>query len=473
MQATEERELKLSPGPDFELPAGDDPRERNFTSTYHDTEDHRLAALGITLRRRLENGRNLWQLKLPLAAGRRELEVPGGPARVPREFGDVLIAITRDRSLSPVATLRTRRTSVEVREKGSVAEVALDVVAVLDGRRVRESFAEVEVELLSGDARALGRIGKQLRRAGAVKGDGLPKLVRVLGLGQRNGAAAKDEPPLAHLQAMLSRQLEKMLQHDPGTRLGWDSEDLHDLRVATRRLRALLRAARPLLDRDWAEGLRAELSWLGSALGPARDLDVLVEHLTGELDELSEDERVAAERLVQRLDSERVEARAAMLEALESERYLHLLDAVEEAARSPRASTEDHSLLDIAADEFKRLGKAVRRLSSEPTDEELHRVRIKTKRARYAAELAEATAGKKVERFIERAKRLQDVLGEHQDAIVAEDRIRALLGSVRGTRVAFAGGRLVERERSRRRSSRAEWREAWKELERSGARAWS
>jgi CHAD domain-containing protein len=473
MRTTEERELKLSPGPDFELPPGADPRERNFTSTYLDTEDRRLAALGITLRRRLENGKNLWQLKLPVAAGRRELEVPGGPARVPREFGDVLIAITRGRSLSPAATLRTRRTSVEVREKGSVAEVALDVVAVLDGRRVRESFAEVEVELLSGDASTLGRIGKQLHRAGAEKGDGRPKLVRVLGLGQRNGTAARNAPPLAQLQAMLSRQLEKMLQHDPGTRLGSDSEDLHDLRVATRRLRALLRAARPLLDRDWAEGLRAELSWLGSALGPVRDLDVLIEHLTGELEEFSDEERLAAERLVQALDSERAEARAAMLEALESERYLRLLDALEEAARSPRASTGDRALADIAANEFKRLSKAVRRLSSDPGDEELHRVRIKTKRARYAAELAEAAVGKKAERFVESAKRLQDILGEHQDAIVAEGRIRALLGSIRGTRVAFVGGRLVERERRRRRSSQAEWRDAWKELERSGARAWS
>jgi CHAD domain-containing protein len=347
------------------------------------------------------------------------------------------------------------------------------VVAVLDGRRVRESFAEVEVELLSGDASTLGRIGRQLHRAGAEKGDGRPKLVRVLGLGQRNGTAARNAPPLAHLQAMLSRQLEKMLQHDPGTRLGSDSEDLHDLRVATRRLRALLRAARPLLDREWAEGLRAELSWLGSALGPVRDLDVLIEHLIGELAEFSDEERLAAERLVRALDSERAEARVAMLEALESERYLRLLDALEEAARSPRASTGDRALADIAANEFKRLSKAVRRLSSDPDDEELHRVRIKTKRARYAAELAESAVGKKAERFVESAKRLQDVLGEHQDAIVAEDRIRALLGSIRGTRVAFVGGRLVERERSRRRSSQAEWRDAWKELERSGARAWS
>jgi CHAD domain-containing protein len=470
---TEERELKLTPTPGFQLPQGRGARNRSFTSTYHDTEDGRLAMLGITLRRRLESGKSVWQLKLPLASGRRELEVPGGPREVPAELRRLLLAVTRGRELQPVATLRTRRASVRVQENGSRAEIALDKVSIMEGRRVRETFEEVEVELLSGTERALARIGKRLRKAGAEEGDGRPKLFRVLGLDGSTPAPSRGAPPLEHVRSMLADQVGQALRHDPGVRLDADSEDLHDLRVATRRLRAVLRAARPLLDVEWAEALRSELSWLGSALGPVRDLDVLLAHLREEIAALPRAERTPARRLVKALETEREQARAVMLEALESDRYLALLDALTEASLVPRPGVGEESLAAIAGREFRRLRKAMRNLPPEPSPEELHRARIKAKRARYAAELAERAVGKKASRFVRKAKRFQDVAGEHQDALVAEERIRALLGSVRGARVAFAGGLLVERERARRDAARAAVPAAWRTLERAGARAWA
>ena len=78
---------------------------------------------------------------------------------------------------------------------------------------------------------------------------------------------------------MLETQYRAIVEHDAGTRLGRDPEELHKMRVATRRLRAFLRTGRPLLDADWAEALRLELRWLGGVLGPVRDLDVLIGHL--------------------------------------------------------------------------------------------------------------------------------------------------------------------------------------------------
>lgn len=475
MEETHERELKLEPRPGFELPDGRRPRSRTFTSTYYDTNDRRLAAVGITLRRRIENRKSLWQLKLPLASGRRELEVAAGPAAVPEEFVELLVAVTRDRELAEAAKLRTRRTSVELVDEGAVAEVALDNVSVLDGRRVRDRFDELEVELLDGDERSLARIGKSLRRGGAADGDWQPKVFRALGIAPPGAAPVPpDAPALDHLAAMLAEQHEAILQHDPGTRLGSDPEDLHRFRVATRRLRALLRAARPLLDQNWAEGLRSELSWLGSLLGPVRDLDVMLEHLRAEIGELPRQEAAVGRRLLRALEAEYDDARAAMLGALASGRYFALLGAVEDAAAEPRAGgVEETSLREIAGGEFRSLRKRVRNLPPDPSDDELHRVRIKTKRARYAAELAEGTVGKKATKFVERAKDLQDVIGEHQDAIVAEERIRSLLESVGGARTAFAGGLLVERQRARRRAAREAWPAAWKKLERSGDRAWA
>lgn len=475
MRQTRERELKLTPGPRFELPDLDTSSNgtRRFTSTYYDTDDLRLARAAVTLRRRVENGKSVWQLKLPLDSSRREVELPGGP-RLPRKLQELLTALVRERTLAPVASLRTRRTWSQVEREGSLAEIALDSVAVMEARRVKARFEELEVELLQGDESLLDALANRLRQAGAGDGDGRPKVFQALGVDPGSAARpARDAPPLEHLKAMIGRQIAAMLSHDPGTRLAGEPEDLHQLRVATRRLRAVLRAGRPLVDPAWAESLRAELSWLGSALGPVRDLDVLLAHLREEVAGLDDEDRFAAERLLQTLEAERSEAREAMLEALESERYLRLLDALEDAARAPLARKTGLSLEKIAAAEFRRLRKAFTALGPDPSDDELHAVRIKAKRARYAAELAEVARGRKAARFIARAKRFQDVVGEHQDALVAEERIRTLLGSVRGTRVAFAGGLLVERQRARRRAARESVPGAWKKLERSGARAWS
>jgi CHAD domain-containing protein len=119
-----------------------------------------------------------------------------------------------------------------------------------------------------------------------------------------------------------------------------------------------------------------------------------------------------------------------------------------------------------------RLQKAVKALPARPADDELHQVRIKAKRARYAAELAEPELGKTGTRFIDRAKVVQDVIGEHQDACVAEDRLRAL-ALKGGGKTGLAAGRLVERQRRRKREARAAFPGAWKKLDKAGRRAFS
>ena len=98
----------------------------------------------------------------------------------------------------------------------------------------------------------------------------------------------------ATLAAELKRQYERLLAHDPGTRLGTHDEELHQFRVATRRLRAFLRAGQELLDPAWGESLRTELRWLGGELGPSRDLDVLIANLREEVEPSATMQRAAA-----------------------------------------------------------------------------------------------------------------------------------------------------------------------------------
>jgi len=235
---------------------------------------------------------------------------------------------------------------------------------------------------------------------------------------------------------LLAAQLTELESREP---LSDDPEELHKARVATRRSRAIIKAMRPI----WGDRLDAvgdELRWLGRLLGAVRDLDVLMAHLRDEEQSLDGD-GPAADAIVAAFEDERSTARADLAEALGSARYR----AVIAAFRAAIAGLPDHDddLRPVADKALRKLRKAAKDLPEDPTDEELHAVRIRAKKARYTAELA---GGKRRDRRAARLKELQDVIGEHQDAVVAEQRLR----SVASAETAVAAGRLVERERERK-----------------------
>lgn len=470
MRSTLERELKLDVDGPFALPelTGDALAGRVFVSTYHDTPNRSLGRAGITLRRRLENGKSLWQLKLPRAGKgtvRAELEEAGGPAGPPESLARLLAAHLRHGRLEPVATLRTHRSGVRVREGARpVADVTLDAVDVLDGGRAAGGFTEIEIELVEGDDRDLRRLGRVLRDAGARKSSGAPKLMRVLELPERSAPSA-DAPLLAQLRHYLAEQLSELEARDPGVRLGSDPEDVHRFRVATRRTRALVRATRPLLG-DALAPLDAELRWLAGVLGPVRDLDVLLEHLGHEVAALDADEPAGRE-ILRALAAERDQRRSELLAALASERYPALLDSFESAIALIHLLDADRGVDAVARDALRRFRKAAAKLPADPSDEALHALRIEAKRARYAAELAVLGGAGGAGRAVEAFKHLQDVVGEHQDAVVAEARLRANAAPA----TALAAGRLVERERLRKRVLRGEAPGAVAEALRAGRKA--
>jgi CHAD domain-containing protein len=112
------------------------------------------------------------------------------------------------------------------------------------------------------------------------------------------------------------------------------------------------------------------------------------------------------------------------------------------------------------------------RLPDKPSDAQLHALRIRGKRARYAAELAEATVGRPASRFLAKAKVFQDLLGDHQDAVVADATLRRWAATVVSPSTAFAAGRLAERMRLRRAAAREALPATWKKLLRRGTKAW-
>ena len=257
MRETLEREIKLAPGEGFVFPELGGRAAADAGSSSRPTTTPRICdsrAYGVTLppSRRGRNG--------PLAA-----EAPaGGCAARARAAGPGLAPpgrarraaprIPPRRQLVPVARLRTRRETI----RAHGAEIVDDSVAVLEGQRVARRFREIEVELIEGDEKdaAAAREGDAPERSALEQGALRPKLLSRARPRQRRApprTSEKDTPPGEALGIALEAEYRALLAHDPGTRRGDDPEDLHQLRVATRRLRAFLRAARPLVDKDWAD----------------------------------------------------------------------------------------------------------------------------------------------------------------------------------------------------------------------------
>jgi CHAD domain-containing protein len=272
-----------------------------------------------------------------------------------------------------------------------------------------------------------------------------------------------ESPEIRKLEAQLLAQRRSLIAHDAGTRLAVDAENLHQLRVASRRVRAFLRVARELVDAGWAAELNAALRAFGQASGDARDVDVLLEHLQSEAPTLGAPDSEAALQLIRMLERDRDDLQSHLEATLDSREHRALLEQlalpVEEAAEP-----SERTLADLAGRELRRLVAQVRALGKAPAEEKLHELRIRVKRVRYAAELGGLRGGGRTTRVIEAATSLQDILGGHQDAVVAEERIRGLARRTDDPGVAFAAGRLAERQRQRRDALQRQLPAAWRRL---------
>lgn len=278
----------------------------------------------------------------------------------------------------------------------------------------------------------------------------------------------------------MDKQLRDLLAHQDGTRAGTDPEELHQFRVAIRRLRSLLKTTS--MFGDAGDAVRDELRWLGAVTGPVRDLDVLLLRLRDDLAGFGPEDQAAAAELLSVLRSERAQAHRVLGRALSSARYADLLRAVAALAMSSEHDDEIRStdlpgtkLIASVRKPYRKLARAVGALPEDPPDDDLHALRIQGKRLRYAAETAMPSVrkkeGKQLKSVIKASRTLQDVLGEHQDAVSASTRVIDLVGRLNGAdaRVAFVAGRIVEREHARRAKVRAEWPEIWHRISDSAA----
>ena len=470
--------------------------DRHLEATYYDTADFGLVRNGITLRYRCGEDGPPWTVKLPEASSRaallrREVSFDGAPGRVPSQAADLVRAYTRSRPLVCVAHLKTDRTPVEIRgpDGGRLAEITDDRVTVY-GERGQQTggFREIEIELCDQ-----GPVGRRLMRAaisrlvaaGCQAEPPIPKVIRALGQ-PASGPPDVVVPPIGAdatvstlIRYATSRSVTQILRHDPGIRLGEDPEDVHQFRVATRRLRSDLRTFAPLLDPEPASEVRGRLRLLGAKAGAARDTDVLADRLKAKAEVLPEQDAAGVGQLLHRLDDQAREARSALLQELRSPDYDQLLDTLVVIAARPPIAAEPPGLAGQRAADlavglirrpWRRLKRAAKALGKRSPDPQWHAVRIRAKQCRYAAEAVAPVCGHQATRFAAAVAAVQEILGDHQDTVVAEAWLRNAGAGV--SPACIAAGELIAAERLERARLRSRWPKVWKRASAKKLRRW-
>ena len=507
---TIERERKFEAADDIRIPdvpgaSVIDGSDVRLTATYWDTLHRQLLRWGHTLRhRRASDGsEDGWTLKLSIPSQktkgelrRAEIHVPGSRLYPPVAIRRLARAVLRRGVLVPIAVIRTNRHRLELtgHDPEDRIELSDDHVSSVFGVRPGPAFRQIEVEAASPDASALmDEASGALVRAGAVSTD-TTKLEVVLGERPEPEIALPRTGPDIPIRDVVRQAIgsgaERLIANDPAARIGSDPEAIHQARVATRRLRSDLKTLEPLLEGSAAARVRDELHWIGGLLGSVRDADVLIEGVeeAGRTLRLGPDEMST---IGIELERDRRRSHRELVAALASRRYTALVQDLIEAAETPpladgvdgerRARPRMENLVDK---NWRRVSRAVKRLESEPDDAALHEIRKRAKRGRYAAELAAAATGEggRADRLADRLADVQDVLGELQDAVVANESLESLVRDdrleslVRDDRItgasAFAAGKLACTMGQARSDARDRWSAAWKAAKVKRLRRW-
>lgn len=472
----------------------------DIADTYFDTDDWRFYHAGYALRLRTKNGRAEATLKaverLPGALQkRREITQALDEGTFEHMFNidgavsERVHLIAGTHPIRPSVEIHTRRHTFALALDGvEIGEITLDhtIYPREDGTEPAR-LQRVEIEVAT-ETEQLNAFIEALRTECNLQASTIGKYelgLRIRGLeniGTRDlGSTIINETSTIGeaVYAALRRQFSAFLHHEPGTRLGEDPEELHDMRVASRRMRATMRTFAQMLPKR-AERIEKELKWIAGELGAVRDLDVQIEQFTQWQNITAEIDRDALQIVIDLLAHRRVAARKRMLTTLESRRYERLIAACTSVllAGAPRRASAArlHVLIvapDVIAGRYRKVSKAAKPLETSSPAKDYHRLRIRCKRLRYTLELFVDLYGKPAQEFIQLMKALQDVLGQYQDAIVAGTHLRELTNS-QGRKLPpqtiFALGAIAQRYEQQAADRRSQFPKAFRKV---SGKAWT
>ncbi|MGB3633915.1 MAG: CHAD domain-containing protein [Rubrobacteraceae bacterium] len=436
---------------------------REISDTYLDTGDWRIYLAGYALRIRHTKGKSKAEATMKLLASK--TDAPGLRSR--REISETLDSAEPEalktssgpvgkrvksligpKALRPLFEVETSRSTYGLNlDSSEVGEIALDETAIplendAKPARIRRVEVEVEPEEVSRLELFVERLRDECRLSPAIASkyeSGLFARELTPPKSPEFGPTVVDGPLSTGELAfrVLRKQFGVFLAHEPGTRIGEDPEELHDMRVATRRMRAAMKIFEKAVPVR-TQKFRSELKWVAGALGEVRDLDVQLERLDLWVSDAELQDREPLEALRAVLERQREKYRRAMLRTLNSRRYAQLVESFGEFLRcgpSRRTQASRQPILDAGPDLVRKPHRKVRKLgdqlTKESSGEKYHELRKKGKRLRYALEFVSDIYRDPAKDLVKSLKKLQDVLGEHQDAEVAASRLREL-SAVRG-----------------------------------------
>ena len=474
--------------------------------TYLDTDDWRIHRAGFALRVRSDGGTTEATLKSLHSASagvadRQELTETLNSSEVEAirdlagPVGTRVSAVSGARSLVPLFELRTSRQRFAIRKgEGTrqLGEIALDETVISRPHgEPQASLQRVEVEALTKSLGSLKSLVKTLRSNCALEVASDTKYsagLKSMGLVPPAGefAAPIDASMTISEVAManLRRYMAAWHVHESGARLGDNPEELHDLRIAGRRLDAILRQFKSYLPPELLD-LRGTMKTVMTALGHARDLDVALSELQHFSRQLPKAERAGVEPLKAHLYSERARAREQMLSVLDSiwvqknlQQLAQLLERPSTASELPAEPLATTLALqespDLLRRRFRKLRKRADLIEPDSSTEAYHEVRGQVKKLRYALDAVAALYGKPAAAAIRALRRWQDQLGVQQDAAIATRRLNALAHAHPQSIPAetlFLMGRLAEHHQGAAEQARKRYatgyrkvRQKWKKL---------
>ncbi len=467
----------------------DGPDERTLESQQYDTEDLRLACAGIALVREGNAPGVVWVLHRD---GEPPLDVPADGGELPDAVLDLVRGHLRGRELVPVAHTQTTRSVWQLLdwEGGRLGEIVGDATSAqtLGATTTVESWYVVTIEITSSSDMLLPAVEERLADIGARPAAPTPVLARLLPVAATSGrrepaeVGKKSRAGKVVLSA-ITAQVARLEEHEPLVRRN-EPDAVHQMRVATRQLRSMLRTFGAVVDRDATRALTDELKWLAGVLGAARDQEVIQERVEALVAATPPEDLLGpiTAKLVQQFAREQTEAHAHVLAGLDTDRYFAVLDALDALLDDPpltplatkRASAALPPLVRKTVRKVDKAVDAARRLPAGPERAEaLHAVRKAAKRARYAAELVTPVAGKKAARTGQRFKAVQTVLGDHQDAVQTRAFLRALgaRGHLAGQN-GFTAGIWYEREAAAAADVDAAFEDTWRRAAARKHRKW-
>jgi triphosphatase len=436
-----------------------DPRSTlQILDTYLDTDDWRIHRAGFALRIRSESGKSEATLKSLRSArmdvaDRRELsETLDSPESesIRHSIGPVgtrVHAVCGAHALLPLFEIRTSRERFAVRgesEARQLGEIALDETVISRPHgEPQTSMQRVEVEALTEVHEPLQSFVNTLRSDCALEAASDTKYSRGLqSVGLAPGPAPEFAPTMVETSmpvvevalANLRRYLSAWHLHEPGARLGDNPDELHDLRVAGRRLDGVLRQFRVWLPEPFIR-IRPTLKRVLRVLGEVRDLDVALSELESFGHESPESDS-GGETLRQHLLSERGRARDRMLNVLDSvsvQKSLHqlasLLAAPSTAFRQSSPGLASNVAPKMLRERYRKVRKSADQLTQDSSVEDYHEARGRVKKLRYALEAVAVIYGKPADEMLRALRRWQEKLGVQQDAAVASRRLKTLAGA--------------------------------------------